>query len=130
MGFLNRLKKENSLAGFDKWLDHLPLEPMDNHIVSFCFNIYENENDRWTIELVGCSSFDKDDNDWACDEVTDFGTRENSYSWREKANWEYIQEKCINSVTKYLKNGKYSKVLQSKEAIAVGFVDGDLSIIG
>ena len=129
MGLFNKIKDKNYLAGFDNWLDSLSFEPMDDNVVSFCFNIYEDGVDKWSIELVGCSSFSEDDDDWACDEVTDFRTRENNYAWTEKANWEDIKEKCVKAVSKYLKNGKYSKILQSKRAIAVGFVDGDLSII-
>ena len=32
-------------------------------------------------------------------------------------------------VEEYLKNGKYADILSSAEAVAIGFVDGDLEII-
>lgn len=33
------------------------------------FNLYENGNNQWSMELVGTSNFDAEYSDWACDEV-------------------------------------------------------------
>ena len=38
-------------------------------VVDFSFNLNEDANKSLTLELIGASSFDTTDNDWACDEV-------------------------------------------------------------
>ena len=31
------------------------------------FNLYEDTDNKWSVELVGTFSFDRDNDDWACD---------------------------------------------------------------
>ena len=38
-------------------------------VVDFSFNLNEDANKSLTLELIGASSFDTTDNNWACDEV-------------------------------------------------------------
>ena len=75
------------------------------------------------MELVGTDSFDEDDEDWACDEVCDFGTRENPFSWIENAEWSTILEKMVQLLNRYITNGLYADILKQYEGIGVGFVD-------
>ena len=57
-------------------------------IEAFCFNIYEDGGNTFSIELIGAGSFDKGNSDWVCDEV-----------------------------------------FTNRNAVGVGFVDGELVII-
>ena len=72
---------------FAKWLDGVLEKEIPDGVVALSFNIYEDGRRRWSVEVVGTSSFDKDGEDWACDEATDFETRDAPYSWEEKTNW-------------------------------------------
>lgn len=65
-------------------LEHKAPPKIPPVIRAFCFNLYEDSNDGWSMELVGTESFDPDDEDWACDEITDFGTREEPLSWEKR----------------------------------------------
>ena len=53
----------------ETWLNDVMQMTIPNEVVAFCFNLYEDANKSWTLELIGSSSFDTTDNDWACDEI-------------------------------------------------------------
>ncbi len=84
---------------------------------------------RWSLELVGCSSFDPNDDDWACDEVTDLGTRDNPFTWEFAGDWEDVLVDMGAKLTKYLETEGGSEKLMKLDGVAVGFVDGDLVIL-
>ena len=94
------VRRETMLAKVAAWLDEVLEQSVPEEVVAFCFNLYEDGDNSWSMELVGTASFDEEDMDWACDEVTDFGTREVPFG-----------------------------VLKEKNGVGVGFVDGDIEII-
>ncbi len=98
-------------------------------VKAFAFNLYEDADDIWSVEIVGTGSFDKDDEDWACDEITDFGTRNEPVSWQEETDWETVLQKVVSAVKEYLEKGKYSEKLKEYAGIGVGFVDGDIELV-
>lgn len=112
-----------------EWLDDVLEQPISEEIVGFCFNLYEDGNNRWSMELVGTASFDEDDSDWACDEVTDFGTRENSFAWEKDAQWNEVLDEVLGTIKEYLEKGIYAEKLKSGVGVGAGFVDGDLEIL-
>ena len=83
----------------------------------------------WSLEVVGCSSFDSEDPDWACDEVTDFETRDEPFAWTEEAIWEKVLSDVTKLLYQYIQEGKASEYLNSLDGVAVGFADGDLNIL-
>ncbi len=111
------------------WLDHVLAQEIPNDVVAFCFNLYDDGDYKWSMELVGTQSFDKDDSDWACDEVTDFGTRENPFVWKKATDWEQMLKDMTFVLKRYLKSGERANVLKSVNGVGVGFVDGDLVIL-
>lgn len=114
----------------EKWLDEVFAKTSEENITAVAFNLYEDEpNTEWSMEVVGTGSFDMEDDDWACDEVTDFGTRDVPFSWKENADWSEIFSKMSAVVSEYLQKGKYAGKLKSYNGIAIGFVDGDLEIL-
>lgn len=111
---------------FAKWLDavldeNLPFEGAKG----LCFNLYEEGDNEWSVQLVAAERFDMDDDDWACDEV--FSTGENLFIWNEEASWEDIQSEASGWVMEYINYGKYVKELQSFEGLGIGFIDGDIT---
>ena len=124
MGIFDKFKKEDK---FEVWLNDILKNELPNNIKAISFNLYEDTQNKWSIEFVGASSFDEKNDDWACDEV--FATRENPYIVIKECDWKSIEEFFINLINDYLKNGKYANKLKQYEAIAIGFVDGDLNII-
>lgn len=126
------MKKNNfglPYSNFEEWLDGILSNEneMSDEIVAFCFNLYEDADDYWSVELIGSASFDKDDDDWPCDEV--FSTRETPLTWRFIMTYEECLHTIESHLSEYLQNGKYSKILLSKQGVGYGFVDGDLFLM-
>ena len=83
MGIFNLFASPDlSYKEFEKWVDSSLNTELPKDVVAFCFNLYDDGNGQWSVELVGTSSFDKDDSDWACNEV--FDTRNNPLKWKSK----------------------------------------------
>lgn len=116
-------------AKAEAWLDTVLSGADFDGVKAVVFNLYEEYEDSWSVECVGCASFDPEDEDWACDEVTDFGTRNNRFTWSRARDWEEAQKQMTSSVSKYLKHGKYADELTELQAVAIGFVDGDLTLL-
>lgn len=112
---------------FEKWLDRVVEENRPIDATALCFNLYEESDYHWSIQLIGSSEFDEDDEDWACDEV--FSTGEDLFTWKHDTGWEEILDIAIDMIRKYLEEGKYADELKSFEAVATGFVDGDITVI-
>ncbi|MCR5824123.1 MAG: hypothetical protein K6G60_06815 [Lachnospiraceae bacterium] len=114
---------------FEEWLDSALCQNIPDDVIAFNFNLYEDTGSKWSIEIVGTSSFDESDEDWACDEVTDFNTRGNPLQWQEDTSWEDVLSKAEDMLIKYLETGKNAYKLKHAEAVACGFVDGSLEIV-
>ena len=78
--------KELQYSDFEKWVDTSLSIDLPDGIQAFCFNLYEDGDGNWSAEIVGAGSFDKDDSDWACDEV--FSNRKNPIRWKSRRSWE------------------------------------------
>ena len=116
-----------SYKEFEKWVDSSLNTELPENVVAFCFNLYDDGNGQWSVELVGTSSFDKDDSDWACNEV--FDTRNNPLKWKSKESWKKVLSSVRSHLETYMKNGKHASMLSSQQGIALGFVDGELIIL-
>ncbi|MBQ3002171.1 MAG: hypothetical protein IJD82_00410 [Clostridia bacterium] len=111
------------------WIDNLLDTDIPDDVAAFCFNLYEDGDGVWSMELVGSGRFDTEDEDWPCDEITDFGSRENPYGWEMECSWEDALAYIVNALKEYLTYGKHAELLKSKNGIGVGFVDGNLEIL-
>ncbi len=112
---------------FAEWLDVVLNMELPKDLSAFCFNLYKEENSTWEVELIGSLEFDETDADWACNEV--FDSREYPCRWQEEAEWEEIHNKIETYIRQYFFTGRYSDVLKAYQAVAMGFVDGDLTIL-
>ena len=120
---------------FARWLDGL-LESTDMppETRAFCFNLYEesDEDHIYAVQLIAAERFDENDPDWACDEV--WSSEEDIFtvdtSDENDTGWKHAQELITEMAEEYLRNGKYADVIKGAKGIAMGFVDGDLEIIG
>jgi len=112
---------------FNEWLNDILKNDLPKGIIAINFNLYEDSNNKWSIELIGSSVFDENNDDWACNEV--FTTRDNPFILVKESDWKAIEIIFKNLVEEYLKYGKYANKLKKYTAIGIGFVDGDLSIL-
>ena len=100
---------------------------LPSEIKAISFNLYEDGENTWSIELVGTSVFDEEDDDWACCEV--FSTRDNLFVIEQEGVWQTIEEIFKDWVNDYLGNGTYAGKLKTYEAVGIGFVDGELTVL-
>ena len=112
-----------------EWLDNVLEAEIPNEVIAFGFNLYDAGDYNWSMELIGTSEFDTDDEDWLCNEVTDFDTRDEPFQWSQNTEWEEILNHITDILKEYLESGKYADVLKAKSGIGVGFVDGDVEIL-
>ena len=109
----------------ENWLNNILEQTIPTDVVALNFNLYDDGDNHWSMELVGTDSFDLEDEDWRCDEVFDFGTRETPLAWKEEKPWDDILEEMIQIIKQYLEQGQYSSVLKKYLGVGIGFVDGD-----
>ena len=110
---------------FDAWLDRALDEASGrDDVVAFSFNLGE----PWSIEVVGCGSYDEDDEDWATDEIFRPETDPLELPEREAGDdWESVLKFANALVGSYLaRPSTGSSTLKSASAVAVGFVDGEI----
>lgn len=112
-----------------EWIDGVLPSVIPDEVVAFCFNLYEENDEVWSMELVGTGRFDPDDQDWACDEITDFDSRKCLFSWQAACEWDEALETMTAVLKQYLQEGKYAGLLKSKSGVGVGFVDGDIELL-
>lgn len=112
-----------------EWIDEVLEQMVSDEVVAFCFNLYDDGNNQWSMELIGASSFCLEDEYWPCEEITNFGTRENPYRFERDEAWEVVLEEVIAALKEYLANGTKAECLKQKSGVGVGFVDGDVEII-
>lgn len=111
------------------WLNNVLTQEIPEEVVAFCFNLYEDGENAWSMELIGTERFGADDMNWPCDEMTDFGTREGLLVWNKDSKWDVVLEEMATILKQYLEDGEYAHILKSKEGIGIGFVDGDVEIL-
>lgn len=125
---------------FFSWLDSVLSDPEAQDHVAFNFNIYEEVDEfdddeaddsdetvgSFSLQLIGASRYDPDDDDWACDE--EYSSGENLFAF-SCDDWEAAIELVKDMITDYMANGNHKSVLNSATAVGYGFVDGDLFII-
>jgi len=122
--------KKNEKDDYKSWFNDKDVDDIFKYYKDIMHKndwIYEDGNNKWSIELVGSSSFDEKDEDWACDEV--FSTRDNPFVIIKESNWENIEKIFTDMVKKYLDTSKNANKLKQYMAIGIGFVDGNLNVI-
>lgn len=118
---------------FEKWLNNLLEEnEMPANTAAFCFNLYEEEDEAYGVQLIASDEFDEEDGgEWACSEV--WSSEENifyiDHSDEENADYERGLEFISGLISEYLDNGRNKKILLASKAVAAGFVDGELKLL-
>ena len=116
----------DSFSEFSEWIDRVIQNGFPQNAKALCFNLYENDV-YYSVQLVASSYYDENDSDWPCHEV--FSTGEDLFQLKrteEICDWVNGLEIAADIVYDYLRDGTNKDKLTSFEAVAIGFVDGDL----
>ena len=124
-GYTNN-EKIREECSFYNWLEKV-LKKLPRDVEAIRFNLYEDGDNKWSVELVGASTLDENNSDWACNEV--YTTRDNPYVLTKKSDWKAVENLFTTFLLNYLERGKYAHILKECRAICIGFVDGDLSVL-
>ena len=125
--FKNKENINTKEKKFFMWMDDILKNNLPNAVVAINFNLYEDQDNTWSIEFVGTGSFDLEDEDWACDEI--FVNRENQFKISYNGDWKEVEKLFIDYLNEYLNKGTYADKLKNYSAVGIGFVDGDISVI-
>lgn len=124
---LRKIREEKrQYTDFRIWLDDALRVNFPDSVKAFYFNIYENVFGNYCMVLMGSSSFDKDDDDWACDIVIKYPKH---LILMFQKPWQDILQDQKANIKQYLKLGQFRSKLRSKEGIGLGFDDGNIILI-
>jgi hypothetical protein len=116
-------------APFRSWVNAALAEEIPRQVRAFCFNLYET-GQTFGVELVGAPRFDPSDPDWACDEVFEYRRDCLEVPVAEfGGEWTECLATFTELVREYLQTGAHAQKLTSRDAVAVGFVDGSLNVV-
>lgn len=124
---ISRNTRSREEDGFFGWLDAVLAGGLPAGIKAINFNLYDDGGGKWSVELVGTSTFDENSSDWACREV--YTTRDTPFVLMKESDWKTVESLFVSLLEKYLDGGKYASALKKYRAVGVGFVDGDLHIL-
>lgn len=117
---------------FHEWLETInKIEKIDKSIIAFNFGLFESE-EGFTMYLNGSQTFDEDDEDWATN--MDFEPKQKYFSFGSEflkdKNWQDILNYSEHLVQTYVTSENFkASIFAHAKAIAVGFDDGELTII-
>lgn len=117
---------------FHEWLETInKIEKIDKSIIAFNFGLFESE-EGFTMYLNGSQTFDEDDEDWATN--MDFEPKQKYFSFGSEflkdKNWQDILNYSEHLVQTYIASEEFkTSVFAQAKGIAVGFDDGELTII-
>ena len=118
-------------CAFNEWLDEsLPNVPPED-VRAYNFNIAERVSD-FVVELIGAPAYDPNSSDWACEESWSCRPSEFSLPHAEVGSeWQHVEELVVRFVREFMTHSADLKAqwLRDSDAVAVGFVDGDLIIV-
>ena len=102
---------------FELWLNDVldKNSPLSGAAVNF--NIYEDEDNCWSVQLISAGYFDENDDDWCCEEV--FTTGEDLYTWKQASDWMEVLQSSCDMIRKYLEEGKFPVLSSASSAAAV-----------
>ena len=108
--------KQELITWLTPQLQALPAEAK-----SLCLNLYESEEEgEFDAQLVACAAYDREDPDWACEDI--FSTGEELFGFSSE-DWEAALDLMLETMSEAIADGILPDAI---EYVAVGFVDGDL----
>lgn len=115
---------------FEAWITAVLPPTPPSGVVAYNFNLAESHD--WIVEVIGASSYDKDDDDWACPPAAWSSSPSEFFLPRHLApSWELALAYVSERVASYIGNAEHarSSLLRNAEAVCVGFVDGNLNLV-
>ena len=126
-GKSDKLKKKEALKQkLRELLEGLEREEIPKRVIAWHFDLYE----PYALELTGSSSFDADDDDWACEDEDEFYPEYSrlQLEFLNELSWRQVLKLLVQALRELREQMPSAKIFECKH-VAVGFVDGDLILI-
>ena len=123
----DKLKKKEALKQkLRELLEGLEREQIPKRVIAWHFDLYE----PYALQLAGSSSYDADDDDWACEDEDEFYPQSSrlQLEFLNELSWRQVLKMLVQALRELREQMPDAKIFKCKH-IAVGFVDGDLILI-
>ena len=119
-------KKEALKQKLRELLEGLEREQIPKRVIAWHFDLYE----PYALQLAGSSSYDADDDDWACEDEDEFYPQSSrlQLEFLSELSWRQVLKLLVQTLRELREQMPSAKIFKCKH-IAVGFVDGDLILI-
>lgn len=119
-------KKEALKQKLRELLEGLEREEIPKRVIAWHFDLYE----PYALELAGSSSFDADDDDWACEDEDEFYPQSSrlQLDFLSELSWRQVLKMLVQALRELREQMPGAKIFKCKH-VAVGFIDGDLILI-
>ena len=119
-------KKEALKQKLRELLEGLEREQIPKRVIAWHFDLYE----PYALQLAGSSSFDADDDDWACEDEDEFYPECSrlQLEFLNELSWRQVLKMLVQALRELREQIPSAKIFKCKH-IAAGFVDGDLILI-
>ncbi len=119
-------KKEVLKQKLRELLEGLEREQIPKRVIAWHFDLYE----PYALELAGSSSYDADDDDWACEDEDEFYPEYSrlQLEFLNELSWRQVLKMLVQALRELREQMPDAKIFKCKH-VAVGFIDGDLILI-
>ncbi len=111
---------------FFQWLDGELEKELPDCSCGVYFSLTEGNEDGFDITMCFTESFDREDEEWACNVTEEFGTF--TVCTNGECRWEDILAFSVKLIKGYLQKGGQSKTLKMFAGVGAGFDEGDVEI--
>lgn len=110
---------------FETWVK--PYVQKGKGYIAYNFNLYEfDEENEFGAELVASTSYDPDDDDWACDTV--YSSGDDLFEFKAEG-WENALSDFLKMAADFIEKEGVSVFGDKVEYITAGFIDGNLEVV-
>lgn len=123
----DKLKKKEALKQkLRELLEGLEREQIPKRVIAWHFDLYE----PYALQLAGSSSYDADDDDWACEDEDEFYPQSSrlQLDFLSELSWRQVLKMLVQALRELREQMPDAKIFKCKH-VAAGFVDGDLILI-
>ena len=119
-------KKEALKQKLRELLEGLEREQIPKRVIAWHFDLYE----PYALQLAGSSSYDGNDDDWACEDEDEFYPQSSRLQLEilNELSWRQVLKLLVQALRELREQMPDAKIFKCKH-VAAGFVDGDLILI-
>ena len=119
-------KKEALKQKLRELLEGLEREQIPKRVIAWHFDLYE----PYALQLAGSSSYDADNDDWACEDEDEFYPQSSrlQLDFLSELSWRQVLKMLVQALRELREQMPDAKIFECKH-VAAGFVDGDLILI-